>query len=241
MKEFKVEIPKAVEERMKRLENEGKTVMLLAVTQLPITNYQLLGIIAVADTLKGNSKEAVQALQKMGLEVWMITGDNPRTARAIGKMVGIDKDHIMAEVAPQEKERKVRELKTQGAVSGEPLRLVSMVGDGINDAPALAASDVGIAMGAGTDVAMESAGITLMKSDLLDLVAAIRLSKATLAIIKQNLFWAFFYNTVLIPVAAGVLYPFFGILLNPIFASGAMAFSSVSVVLNSLRLRRIRI
>ncbi|MEK7167869.1 MAG: copper-translocating P-type ATPase, partial [Patescibacteria group bacterium] len=234
MKEFKVKIPAEIEEKMKALENEGKTAMLLAVAQSPITNHQFLGVIAVADTLKENSKEAVAVLQKMGLEVWLITGDNPRTAKAIGQKVGIGKDHVMAEVAPQEKEKKISELKKQGGV-------VSMVGDGINDAPALAASDVGIAMGAGTDVAMESAGITLMKSDLMDLVAAIRLSKATLAIIKQNLFWAFFYNSALIPLAAGVLYPFLGILLNPILASGAMAFSSISVVLNSLRLKRTRI
>ncbi len=228
MARLKIKIPREMENKMEKLENEGKTAMLMA------ADGKIIGLVAVADTLKENSKKAVKALQRMGLEVWLITGDNPRTAAAIGKKVGIGKERIMAEVAPAEKEKKIQELKKKG-------ELVSMVGDGINDAPALAASDVGIAMGAGTDVAMESAGITLMKSDLMDLVKAIKLSKLTMQIIKQNLFWAFFYNTALIPVAAGILSPFFGILLNPMIASGAMAFSSLSVVLNSLRLKRIRI
>jgi len=228
MEEFKVKIPQEVEKEMERLENEGKTAMALAV------DGEVVGIIAVADTLKENAAQVVEALKKMGIEVWMITGDNPRTARAIGRKAGIDEDHLMAEVAPQDKEKKISELKKEG-------KLVAMVGDGINDAPALAASDVGIAMGAGTDVAMESAGITLMKSDLMDVVRAIKLSKITLQVIKQNLFWAFFYNIAFIPIAAGVLYPFFGILLNPIFASVAMAFSSISVVLNSLRLKKVKI
>ncbi|MDP3955282.1 MAG: copper-translocating P-type ATPase [bacterium] len=227
MKEYKVKIPAEREEEIERLENEGKTVLLAAV------NGEFAGMIAVADTLKENAAEVIQVLKKMEIEVWLITGDNPRTAAAIGEKAGIDKNHIMAEVAPQDKAAKITELKKQGKV-------VAMVGDGINDAPALAAADVGIAMGAGTDIAMESAGITLMKSDLEDLVLAIKLSKETLAVIKQNLFWAFFYNSAFIPVAAGVLYPFSGILLNPIFASAAMAFSSISVVLNSLRLKRIR-
>jgi len=226
MKESKIKISQNVEKQMKKLEKEGKTAMLLSVDGI------ITGIIAVADTLKDNSWKAVETLQKMGLEVWMITGDNPRTATAIGKEIGIKEEKIMAEVAPQDKEKKISELKKQGKV-------VSMVGDGINDAPSLAAADVGIAMGAGTDVAMESAGIILMKSDLMDLVAAIKLSRGTLRIIKQNLFWAFFYNASLIPVAAGILYPFLGILLNPILASAAMAFSSISVVTNSLRLKRI--
>lgn len=228
MREFKIAVSRTIEEQMKKLENEGKTAILMTI------NGEIAGIIALADTLKENSSEAVGQLKKMGLDVWLITGDNPRTAAAIGEKAGIDEEHILAEVAPQEKEKKVRELKAKGGV-------VSMVGDGINDAPALAASDVGIAMGAGTDVAMESAGITLMKSDLMDLVAAIKLSKITLSVIKQNLFWAFFYNAAFIPVAAGILYPFMGILLNPIFASAAMAFSSLSVVLNSLRLKKIRL
>ncbi|MGB9707025.1 MAG: heavy metal translocating P-type ATPase [Microgenomates group bacterium] len=228
MSDYKIKVPDEVEKKVQFLENEGKTAMLVAV------NGKITGIIAVADTLKENSKEAVRLLQNLGLEVWMITGDNPRTAAAIGNQIDIKEEKIMAEVAPQDKEKKISELRKQGKV-------VCMVGDGINDAPALAASDVGIAMGAGTDVAMESAGIILMKSDLMDLVAALKLSKITMRIIKQNLFWAFFYNTAFIPVAAGVLYPFFGILLNPIFASAAMAFSSLSVVLNSLRLKRIRL
>lgn len=233
MEEFKVKIPQRMEKEMESLENDGKTVMLMA-TAISHKPYAISGLVAVADTLKENSAEAVGALKQMGIEVWLITGDNPRTAKAIGEMVGIDEKHILAEVAPQDKEKKITELKRQG-------KIVSMVGDGINDAPALAASDVGIAMGAGTDVAMESAGITLMRSDLRDVVRAIRLSKITLRVIKQNLFWAFFYNTAFIPIAAGVLYPFFGILLNPIFASAAMAFSSISVVLNSLRLKRLKI
>lgn len=228
MKDHQLRISPDLEEKMEALEKEGKTVMLMA------ANGQLRGIIAVADTLKENSHKAVGLLQKMGLEVWMITGDNARTAVAIGKEIGIKKERIMAEVAPADKEKKISEFRKQGKV-------VSMVGDGINDAPALMASDVGIAMGAGTDVAMESAGITLMKSDLMDIVRAIKLSKITLRVIKQNLFWAFFYNSALIPIAAGVFYPFFGILLNPIFASAAMAFSSISVVLNSLRLKKINI
>lgn len=228
MKKNQIKLSKREIEKLENLEKQGKTAMLVAV------NQQVVGMIAVADALKENSQEAVGFLQKMGLEVWLITGDNPRTAAAIGKKVGIDQDYIMAEVVPADKEKKIRELKKQG-------KIVSMVGDGINDAPALAASDVGIAMGAGTDVAMESAGITLMKSDLMDLVKAIRLSKSTMGVIKQNLFWAFFYNSALIPIAAGVLYPFFGLLLNPIFASGAMAFSSLSVVLNSLKLKRFQL
>jgi len=228
MAKFKIEIPGHVEKKMEKLEAEGKTAMLVAVDK------KIIGLVAVADTLKVNSKKTVGLLKDMGFDVWLLTGDNPRTAAAIGEKVGIGRQRIMAEVAPQKKEAKIAELRKHG-------KIVAMVGDGINDAPALVASDVGIAMGAGTDVAMESAGITLMRSDLMDLVAAIRLSKVTMRIIKQNLFWAFFYNTALIPVAAGILYPFFGILLNPIFASGAMAFSSLSVVLNSLRLKRIRI
>lgn len=252
MEEHKIKIASEVENQMEKLENEGKTAMLVAV------NSVIVGIVAVADTLKENSAQAVENLKKMGLEVWLITGDNSRTAQAIGTQLGIDKDKIFAEVLPDQKAEAVRKLQMTstkfqtkrsnlfrisdlGFGTSHKRQLVAFVGDGINDAPALAASDVGIAMGAGTDVAMESAGITLMKSDLMDLVAALKLSKITMRIIKQNLFWAFFYNSALIPVAAGVLYPFFGILLNPMLASAAMAFSSVSVVLNSLRLKRIRI
>ena len=159
----------------------------------------------------------------------MLTGDNKRTAEAIASEVGIK--NIISEVLPHQKAEKVRELQAQG-------KIVAMVGDGINDAPALTQADVGIAMGSGTDIAMESANITLMRGDLMLIPETIKLSKQTMKIIKQNLFWAFFYNVAFIPVAAGVLFPFFGILLNPIFAAAAMAFSSISVVLNSLRLKK---
>lgn len=208
-----------------QLSNEGKTPMFLAV------EGKMAGIIAVADTLKENSKKAVEALHQMGLEVVMLTGDNQRTAKAIANQIGVDR--ILAEVLPEMKAEEVKRLQSEG-------RKVGMVGDGINDAPALAQADVGIAIGTGTDVAMESSDITLIGGDLRGIVTAIALSKATIRNIKQNLFWAFAYNTILIPVAAGVLFPFFGILLNPIFAAGAMAFSSVTVVSNALRLRRFK-
>jgi Cu+-exporting ATPase len=211
--------------KAERLSNEGKTPMFLAVEK------QSAGIIAVADTLKENSKEAVKAFHRMGLEVVMLTGDNQRTARAIANQIGVDR--VLAEVLPEMKAEEVKRLQSEG-------RKVGMVGDGINDAPALAQANVGIAIGTGTDVAMESSDITLIGGDLRGIVTAIALSKATIRNIKQNLFWAFAYNTVLIPVAAGVLFPFFGILLNPIFAAGAMAISSVTVVSNALRLRRFK-
>jgi Cu+-exporting ATPase len=208
--------------RAEQLSNEGKTPMFLAV------GGDAAGIIAVADTLKENSKKAVEAFHRMGLEVVMLTGDNQRTAKAIANQIGVDR--VLAEVPPEAKAEEVRRLQSEG-------RKVGMVGDGINDAPALAQADVGIAIGTGTDVAMESSDITLIGGDLRGIVTAIALSKATIRNIKQNLFWAFAYNAILIPVAAGVLFPFFGILLNPIFAAGAMAFSSVTVVSNALRLR----
>ncbi len=208
------------------LENEGKTVMMLAI------DGELTGILAVADTIKETAKEGIDALKKLGIEVVMITGDNERTAQAIGRKVGIDR--ILAGVLPDQKEREVRKIQATGAK-------VAMVGDGINDAPALAAADIGIAMGTGTDVAIEAADITLINKDLKSVVQAINLSKKTMRTIKLNLFWAFGYNIILIPVAMGALYPFFNILLNPIFASIAMALSSISVVTNSLLLNKQKI
>jgi len=194
---------------------------------------EAIGIVAVADTLKEHSKEAVDRLHKMGIEVVMITGDNARTASAIAKQVGIDR--VLAEVLPQDKANEIKKLQAEG-------KIVAMVGDGINDAPALTQSNVGIAMGAGTDVAMESAGIVLIKNDLLDVVASIRLSKLTMSKIKQNLFWAFGYNTIGIPLAAGILYPFVHeIIITPALAAAFMAMSSISVTTNSLLMKRSKI
>jgi len=205
-----------------KLAHDGKTPLYFA------EGDKLLGIIAVADTVKPTSAEAIAKLQKMKIKVIMLTGDNKITAEAIHRQVGMDE--VLAELLPEDKERTIRRLQEQG-------HKVAMVGDGINDAPALARADVGIAIGAGTDIAIESADIVLMKSDLLDVPKAISLSKAVMNNIKQNLFWAFFYNAIGIPVAAGVLYPHFGILLSPMIAAAAMSFSSVSVVTNALRLR----
>ena len=212
--------------QIEKMENEGKTVMMLGV------NGKFTGLIAVADTLKETAKKGVEKLQKMGIEVVMITGDNKRTADAIAKKLGIKR--VLAEVLPDQKEAEVRKIQAEG-------KKVAMVGDGINDAPALAGADIGIAMGTGTDVAIESAGITLINKDLRSVASAVELSKKTMKTIRLNLFWAFGYNIILIPVAMGVLYPNFGILLNPIFASAAMALSSISVVGNSLLLKRIKI
>ncbi|CCY21275.1 putative uncharacterized protein [Firmicutes bacterium CAG:24] len=205
-----------------KLADEGKTPLYFA------QGGKFLGVIAAADVVKPTSREAIARLQEMGMDVIMLTGDNARTAEAIKKQVGIKT--VIADVLPQDKEEKVHRLQEQG-------HKVAMVGDGINDAPALARADVGIAIGAGTDVAIESADIVLMKSDLMDAASAVSLSRAVMRNIKQNLFWAFFYNAIGIPVAAGVLYPAFHILLNPMIGAAAMSFSSVSVVSNALRLR----
>jgi Cu+-exporting ATPase len=211
------------EDRIGELEGQGKTVMLVGVN-----GAKLAGIIAVADTLKDNSKEAVERLSKMGVAVYMITGDNRRTAEAIASQAGIKPENVLAEVLPENKAEEVAKLQDKGLV-------VAMVGDGINDTPALAKADVGIAMGAGTDVAMETGGIVLIKNDLRDVVTAIELSRATMRKIHQNFFWALGYNTLGIPVAAvGLLSQF------PWIAGAAMAFSSVSVVTSSLLLRRFR-
>ena len=213
-------------EKINQFESEGKTVMMLAVDK------QLIGFIAVADTIKDSAKAGIAALKKQGIEVAMITGDNQQTANAIAKELGIKR--VLAEVLPAQKEEEIRKIQAEGKV-------VAMVGDGINDAPALVAADIGIAMGTGTDVAIEAADITLINKDLRSVASSIELSKKTMQTIKMNLFWAFGYNIVLIPVAMGVLYPFYQILLSPIFAAAAMAFSSISVVGNSLLLKRTKI
>lgn len=208
-----------------RLANEGKTPMYAAIDSMAA------GIIAVADTVKATSKKAIETLYKMGIKVVMITGDNSRTAQAIARQVGIDR--VLSEVLPEDKSNEIKKLQSEGSK-------VAMVGDGINDAPALAQADIGIAIGSGTDVAMESADIVLMRSDLMDVSKAIQLSRSTIRIIKQNLFWAFAYNTVGIPVAMGILHIFGGPLLNPMIAGAAMSLSSVSVVSNALRLKRFK-
>jgi Cu+-exporting ATPase len=217
MKEYSIPTASAESEAAK-LSEGGKTPVYIAI------NGTLCGIIGVADPIKPTSKQAVAALKRMNIQVVLITGDNERTANAIAREAGVDK--VIAGVMPQEKAAHVQSLQQRG-------KIVAMVGDGINDAPALAQADVGIAMGTGTDVAMETADITLMKGDLNGVVEAIRLSKRTILAIRQNLFWAFIYNVIGIPVAALGL-------LNPMFAAAAMAFSSVSVVSNSLRLRTYR-
>ncbi|MDH4218014.1 MAG: heavy metal translocating P-type ATPase [Candidatus Aminicenantes bacterium] len=225
MNERKIDVGD-LKRQAEELAGEGKTPIYVSL------NGKISGLIAVADTLKENSIQAVKRLKNLGLKVVMLTGDNQKTAEAIARKAGIDR--VLSEVLPEDKVHEIKRLQSKGMK-------VAMVGDGINDAPALAQADVGIAIGSGTDVAMEASDITLIKGDLNGVVSAIGLSKKTIRVIKQNLFWAFFYNTLGIPIAAGVLYPVFGVLLNPIFASAAMAFSSVSVVSNSLRLRRAKL
>ncbi len=224
MKENKTSC-KAQEKEIRELENKGKTVVAVA------KNKKIVGIIAIADTLKDNSAEAVAELKKMGKRVIMMTGDNERTARSIAAQAGID--DMIADVLPGEKAAKIKTLQKDG-------HRVAMVGDGINDAPALAQANIGIAIGSGTDIALETGGIVLVKNDIMDVARSIRLSKYTIKKIKQNLFWAFIYNTALIPVAAGVLYPFYGFQLDPVIAAAAMALSSVSVVGNALLMKRYR-
>jgi P-type Cu+ transporter len=214
------------EEKVSDLESQGKTVMLVALDR------KVAGLIAVSDTLRDNAAEAIGQLHQMGLETVMITGDNQRTAEAVAKQAGMER--VLAQVLPDDKAREVQGLQAGGKV-------VAMVGDGINDAPALAQADIGIALGSGTDVAMESGDVVLVRNDLRDVPEAIRLSRYTITKVKQNLFWAFAYNALGIPIAAGVLYPWTGTLLNPIIAAAAMAFSSVSVVTNSLLMNRYRV
>jgi Cu+-exporting ATPase len=214
-----------LEAKMTKLEESGKTVMLIAV------NGQIAGLIAVADTLKKNSAEAVAKLKEMGLEVIMISGDNQRTANAIASQIGVSR--VFAEVLPSEKASEIKRLQAENKV-------VAMVGDGINDAPALAQANIGIAVGSGTDVAMETGDIVLIKNDLRDVITAIQLSRATMRKIRQNLFWAFFYNVALIPLAAGAFYPILHVLFNPVYAAAAMASSSVTVVTNASLLRRFK-
>ncbi len=215
--------PGLLRDRAEALRREGQTVMFVAVDRQPA------GLVGVADPIKGTTAEAIQALHREGIKVVMLTGDNRTTAEAVARAVGIDQ--VEADVLPDQKAAVVRRLQERG-------ERVAMAGDGINDAPALAAADVGIAMGTGTDVAMESAGVTLLKGDLRGIVRARRLSRSTMRNIRQNLFFAFVYNVLGVPIAAGVLYPFVGLLLSPMIASAAMTFSSVSVIGNALRLRR---
>ena len=220
-----IALPPALQADADQLLAQAQTVLYVAVAG------QAVALLGVADTVRDTSAAAIRQLQLMGLDVVMMTGDNPQTAAHVAAQVGIRS--YVAEVLPADKAAQVHALQAEG-------RVVAMVGDGLNDAPALARADLGLAMGAGTDVALEAAGITLMRSDLQGVVTAIELSRQTIRIIRQNLFFAFIYNTLGIPIAAGVLYPFFGVLLSPMLAAGAMALSSVSVLTNSLRLRGFR-
>jgi Cu+-exporting ATPase len=213
-------------EKADELRAMGQTVMFVAIDGKPA------GLVGVADTIKESAKEAIDELHRQKIEVVMMTGDNAKTAEAVARALGIDK--VFADVLPDQKADKVKKLQAEG-------KIVAMAGDGVNDAPALAQAEAGIAMGTGTDVAMESADITLLKGDLRGILRAIKLSKATMKNIRQNLFFAFIYNLVGVPIAAGVLYPIFGLLLSPMIASAAMTFSSVSVILNALRLRNLKL
>jgi Cu+-exporting ATPase len=219
-------MPQELADTADSLRSQGKTAMFAAV------DGHVAAVIGVADPIKDTTPEAVQALKSQGVRIVMLSGDSRATAEAVGRQLGIDE--VIGEVLPEQKVEKVKALQAGG-------RFVAMAGDGINDAPALAQAQVGIAMGTGTDVAIESAGVTLVKGDLRGIAKAIRLSHATMRNVKQNLFFAFVYNALGVPVAAGVLYPVFGLLLSPIFAGAAMAMSSVSVVTNALRLRRTRL
>jgi Cu+-exporting ATPase len=213
-------------DRAEELRRDGQTVMFVAV------EGSVVGILGVADPIKKSTPEAIRLLHEEGVRIVMLTGDNRTTAEAVSRKLGIDE--IQAEVLPEQKGEIVKRLQAEG-------RIVAMAGDGINDAPALAQAHVGIAMGTGTDVAMESAGVTLIKGDLRGIAKARRLSRGTMRNIRQNLFFAFIYNVLGVPVAAGALYPFFGLLLSPVIASAAMTFSSVSVITNALRLSRLRL
>jgi Cu+-exporting ATPase len=224
MRERNIDYSK-IENKMHELESQGKTTVMLA------KNNEMIGLIAVADSLKENSKKAVSKLKKMGKDIVMITGDNEQTAKEIAKQLDISR--VLAEVLPQDKSENIKKLQSEG-------KKVAMVGDGINDAPALAQADLGIAIGSGTDIAIETGDIVLVKDDLRDVVTAINLSRYAMRKIKQNLFWAFIYNALGIPIAAGILYPFTGFLLNPVIAAIAMAFSSVSVVGNSLLMKNFK-
>ncbi|HET8753495.1 MAG TPA: HAD-IC family P-type ATPase, partial [Salinimicrobium sp.] len=226
MEQLKVEISSEFSEKVQKEQKKGKTVSFLS------EEDQIIGFVVISDKIKESSKEAIQNLQAQGVEVWMFTGDNAETAKAVSEKLQLN--GFKAQMLPEDKLQEIKKLQAQG-------KKVAMAGDGINDAPALAQADIGIAMGTGTDVAMESAGITLVKGDLKGIAKARTLSKKVMRNIKQNLFFALAYNVLGIPIAAGLLYPFFGILLSPMIAALAMSFSSVSVIVNALRLRNAKI